>query len=226
MNKIAPYWKALVAFIAPGAALMIADSTTGSISGTDLLVALATCIVSAGAVYAAPKNASTTPRRYRNEDGRVRPLLALGLALVMAIAGALLTFASPAHALGWSGQRCDNQAANSAAKVCLNIHTIPSGNGMRVDQVQLCAYKMPQTYYNGFQGTKSNQITFQGSSGAYLGFMTPADTGASVGGVCNFTNAQIQMGMGACFLAYGTLNLAGSGDGQWSLAGKVLGGAC
>jgi hypothetical protein len=58
MSKIAPYWKAVVAFIAPGAALLIAQAATGSISGTDLIIDAATCVVSSAAVYAAPKNAT------------------------------------------------------------------------------------------------------------------------------------------------------------------------
>jgi hypothetical protein len=56
MNRIAPYWKAAVAFVAPGCALLIAQATTGTISGTDLIIDGATCVVSAAAVYAAPKN--------------------------------------------------------------------------------------------------------------------------------------------------------------------------
>lgn len=56
MNHIAPYWKAAVAFVAPGAALLIAQATTGSIGSTDLIIDAATCVVSAAAVYAAPKN--------------------------------------------------------------------------------------------------------------------------------------------------------------------------
>jgi hypothetical protein len=56
MNRIAPYWKAAVAFVAPGAALLIAQATTGSIGSTDLIIDVATCVVSAAAVYAAPKN--------------------------------------------------------------------------------------------------------------------------------------------------------------------------
>jgi predicted cobalt transporter CbtA len=49
MRKIAPYWKALVGFIAPGATLVIAGSR-------DWLVIVATCVVTAAAVYAAPRN--------------------------------------------------------------------------------------------------------------------------------------------------------------------------
>ena len=55
--NLARYWKAAVAFVAPGCALLIAQAATGSISGTDLIIDAATCVVSAAAVYAAPKNA-------------------------------------------------------------------------------------------------------------------------------------------------------------------------
>jgi hypothetical protein len=55
-NKLAPYWKAAVAFVAPGAALLILDAATGSIGSTDLVVAALTCITTSAAVYAAPKN--------------------------------------------------------------------------------------------------------------------------------------------------------------------------
>lgn len=47
------YAKALVAFLAPGATLLIAGSTDG-LSRTELLVAGLTCIVAAAAVYAVP----------------------------------------------------------------------------------------------------------------------------------------------------------------------------
>lgn len=58
MKKIiAPYWKAVTAFIAPGAALLILDAATGTIGSTDLIVAGLTCITASAAVYAAPKNA-------------------------------------------------------------------------------------------------------------------------------------------------------------------------
>jgi hypothetical protein len=46
---------AIAGFIAPGAALLIANG--GTMSGKDWLVAAATCVVTYAAVYAAPKNA-------------------------------------------------------------------------------------------------------------------------------------------------------------------------
>ena len=55
MSKIAPYWKAAVGFVTPGAVLIVAQG--GDLTGRDWLVALATCVVTSGAVYLAPKNA-------------------------------------------------------------------------------------------------------------------------------------------------------------------------
>jgi hypothetical protein len=57
----AKYWKAGVAFVAPGAALGVLAFTPGSDGGTaftwaELGTAALTCFVTAGAVYAAPKN--------------------------------------------------------------------------------------------------------------------------------------------------------------------------
>jgi hypothetical protein len=49
------YWKATVAFAAPGAALLIIGANDGFTS-TELAVAALTCVVSAAAVYAAPAN--------------------------------------------------------------------------------------------------------------------------------------------------------------------------
>jgi hypothetical protein len=57
MNKLAPYWKAAVGFIAPGATLIVAQG--GDLTGKEWLVALATCVVTSAAVYAAPKNKPT-----------------------------------------------------------------------------------------------------------------------------------------------------------------------
>ena len=47
------YWKAIVAFLAPGATLLIAGSTDGYTT-TELAVAGLTCVVAAAAVYATP----------------------------------------------------------------------------------------------------------------------------------------------------------------------------
>lgn len=61
MKKIAPYWKAAVGFVAPGASLLIAAVLPGSDAGSAIttaewITAGATCVVTAGAVYTAPRN--------------------------------------------------------------------------------------------------------------------------------------------------------------------------
>lgn len=52
MSRVAPYWKAVVGFVAPGAALIIANG--GAMSGRDWIVAAATCVVTGATVYAVP----------------------------------------------------------------------------------------------------------------------------------------------------------------------------
>ena len=53
MSKLALYWKAIAAFVAPGCALLIVGATDG-ISRNELAIAALTCVVSAGAVYVVP----------------------------------------------------------------------------------------------------------------------------------------------------------------------------
>jgi len=55
VSVVARYWKAAVAFVAPGAALLIVGANDGY-TQTELAVAALTCVVTAAAVYAAPKN--------------------------------------------------------------------------------------------------------------------------------------------------------------------------
>lgn len=54
MTKVGPYWKAIVAFVAPGCVLLIAGADDGW-TGRELAVATLTCVVSAAAVYATPR---------------------------------------------------------------------------------------------------------------------------------------------------------------------------
>lgn len=168
-----------------------------------------------------------TPDRPRDGRGRAKPVAALLVALLIGLAGALvMLIPSPAQAYGWSGVRCDSQISDNASKVCVNVHTSPSGNGLRVDQVQVCAYKVPQLYYNGLNDTHGNTIQFWGSGGAYLGFVNLNGTGASQAGSCSLTNMNVQMGNGACYHAYGTMNMPGRTDIHWGVDGKIIGGAC
>lgn len=61
MSKIAPYWKAVVGFVTPGAVLIGAAVTAASDGGTsittaELVTAVVACVVTSGAVWAAPKD--------------------------------------------------------------------------------------------------------------------------------------------------------------------------
>ena len=62
MSKIAPYWKAVFGFVAPGVALLGAAVTEQSPGGSSIttaewVTAVIACVVTASAVWAAPKNA-------------------------------------------------------------------------------------------------------------------------------------------------------------------------
>lgn len=64
--NLAGYWKAAVAFVAPGATLVIAAVTEGSQGGSTItsaewITAAATCVVSSGLVAAAPANKPAAP---------------------------------------------------------------------------------------------------------------------------------------------------------------------
>lgn len=57
MEKLAPYWKAVVAFIAPGAAIIISAVLPGSdggtaITGSEWVTAACTSVITAAGVYA------------------------------------------------------------------------------------------------------------------------------------------------------------------------------
>lgn len=65
MKKIAPYWKALIGFIAPGAVVIGASVLSGSDGGTavtqaELITAGVAMVVTGGGVYA-KKNAPLPP---------------------------------------------------------------------------------------------------------------------------------------------------------------------
>jgi hypothetical protein len=55
MRRATQYWKSIAAFVAPGCALLVAGASDG-LTRNELLVAGLTCVVSAAAVYAAPRN--------------------------------------------------------------------------------------------------------------------------------------------------------------------------
>jgi hypothetical protein len=59
MEKVAPYWKAIVGFVAPGAAVLISAVLEGSdggtvITGAEWVTALCTALITASSVYAVP----------------------------------------------------------------------------------------------------------------------------------------------------------------------------
>lgn len=59
MNKLAPYYKALVAFVAPGAVAIGTAVTEGSQGGSSItsaewISALVACVVTSAAVYGTP----------------------------------------------------------------------------------------------------------------------------------------------------------------------------
>ena len=63
MEALAPYWKAVIGFIAPAAALLISAVTEGSAGGEAItagewITAACTAVVTAGAVYAVPNKAA------------------------------------------------------------------------------------------------------------------------------------------------------------------------
>jgi hypothetical protein len=69
MEAIAPYWKAVMAFLAPAATIVIASvletSDGGSrITGSEWITALATAVLTAGTVYTVPnKTRRRSPAR-------------------------------------------------------------------------------------------------------------------------------------------------------------------
>lgn len=71
LHKIAPYWKAVVGFIAPGAGFIIGATLAGSdggstVTGSEWLVAACTAVVTSAGVYAA----TNTPPGPIEVDGR------------------------------------------------------------------------------------------------------------------------------------------------------------
>ena len=62
LDKIAPYAKAIAAFVGPAIPLLLAAMQDGSLGGSAItsqewLTAAAACFVTSGVVYAAPRNA-------------------------------------------------------------------------------------------------------------------------------------------------------------------------
>lgn len=74
MKIIAPYWKALVAFLAPGAVLIGSAVTEGSaggetITGSEWITAAVACVITGATVYGVPnQRPSLTEGDARNAD--------------------------------------------------------------------------------------------------------------------------------------------------------------
>lgn len=73
MDKIAPYWKAVIGFVAPGAVVIVSSVLEGSDGGTvvtasELITALCAAVITAAGVYA--KSNAAQPPAVQDVDGR------------------------------------------------------------------------------------------------------------------------------------------------------------
>lgn len=151
--------------------------------------------------------------------------LSLLAALSALLSCFMVVLATPAHAVGWSGQQCYT-ADGYGAKVCTQVYTVTDGTAIRVEQIQVCAYRVVELYYNGFEKSKNAYMDFYGNDGTgeWKGEASLPDTGK---GDCNVNTAvSIRMGKSACYFAKGTLALNGWPDRSWWTDGHVTGGGC
>jgi hypothetical protein len=93
MNRITPYWKALLGFIAPGAVLIGSAVTDGSQGGSSIttsewVTAIVACVVTSAAVGFGPSNKPAGA--HRGEGGAVD--VGLGLLVGVFIGVVLLLF--------------------------------------------------------------------------------------------------------------------------------------
>ena len=63
LEQLAPYWKAVLGFVAPGAVVIgsaVTEASDGgtAITGAEWVTAIVACIVTGSAVYAVPNRAS------------------------------------------------------------------------------------------------------------------------------------------------------------------------
>lgn len=66
MEKVAPYWKAFVAFLAPGLLVLVSAVLEGSVGGTEVtqaewITAVATAFITAAGVYSVPNRPLPEP---------------------------------------------------------------------------------------------------------------------------------------------------------------------
>lgn len=152
-----------------------------------------------------------------------KKLLALIAPLVL-VAGLIVGSASPAQAVGWSDPRCTNF---SEGAICSWTHTVASGGGVRVTQVQICASQANSAGGDLFRGTKNSGITFVGSGGNVIGGAALNETGEpTVSGSCAVTYVSVQMGKGACAKVDGTRKYDYFADQGYHTQGNVIFGAC
>lgn len=152
----------------------------------------------------------------------MKRLLAMVAAFVAAIALVVLT-PTPAHALGWSGQRCDMTHTGQTEEgfyVCTNFYTqsLPSGK-VWISTIQTC-FGM-SAVNNHVKGSFSNGWN---ATGGAWGGLPDVDKDQCV--LKHPTQAAGSVGAGACYNAGGSVNLSLWPDTTWSTRGRVQGGAC
>ena len=154
----------------------------------------------------------------------MKKLIAAVAALFAALA-ITVTAATPAQALGWSGQRCDNRQAGTGSVsdgyvVCAQMHTVALANGkIWIDVVQVC---MGMTKANNHI-SGSFQNSWNATGGAW-GTVPNTDKNG-----CAYdypSKAAGSVGAGACYSAGGRINRWLFPDTTWGVSGRVQGGAC
>jgi hypothetical protein len=140
------------------------------------------------------------------------------LAAIAALFGAMVLLVatpSPAHAVGWSGQRCDDTVEGVVA--CIQVHTVTYGGAYKVDAVQLCMGMWKAN--NHVRGIVRNGIVFPGT----WRYGIPD---VAKGGGCSYAYPNYVMSNG-CYTASGDVDLAVWPDNDhWKVTGRILGGAC
>lgn len=136
------------------------------------------------------------------------------LFLTMLVATTLA--ASPAQAVGWSGQRCDNTV--EGVHVCVQIHTVnPGSTSYTVDAVQVCATMNRAN--NHVRGITRGTVLLPGNPWRY-------DLPYVAKGSCGYAYPNYRTSNG-CWSAKGDVDLSVYPDNDhWSVGGRILGGAC
>jgi hypothetical protein len=138
------------------------------------------------------------------------------------VAVGLVAVAGPAQALGWSGQRCDSDtgATGDGWTVCVQYHTVQNGSFVWVDTVQMCE----TGGNNHVAGTKLN--SWASVYGSAWGVLPNTGKNQCVYDYPTKANAGT-MGVGACMVAKGTINLSVWTDTSWKVRQpNNSGGSC